>query len=364
MDNLPEENEDRRAIMDLEEPDAQYGVQPSFDVGEKSAVALDVEQGGADIVMDIKEKREHLADAEWPDDDPFRPSKMEPADWEPDSEPDSKQDITNVGGIRRCDAQDVCEDVELVIEWTAPRDLRHDFELLTIWKALSSTALPTGGLNQSRVVYRSDGRIGIKFDPEDLQQLVTPRGWLGGDCINACGALFQAMLPEEKDYALFSTYNMAQVGAKVKDEVLWRSVYKTKFWKRPHWLLPIYREHQAHWVIAVVRTVDQVVLLFDSFGHGPTSWSDDIELIRMVLARLRTIAKQGGHAMDVGHGSWTVRPLTTGRLQTNQYDCGLWVLGTIAATLRGYDLPDLTEDDMPQVRQFLANILLSLPCQR
>jgi hypothetical protein len=138
MDNLPEENEDRRAIMDLEEPDAQvtdflagtwrwhrtlsrqYGVQPSFDVGEKSAVALDVEQGGADIVMDIKEKREHLADAEWPDDDPFRPSKMEPADWEPDSEPDSKQDITNVGGIRRCDAQDVCEDVELVIEWTAP----------------------------------------------------------------------------------------------------------------------------------------------------------------------------------------------------------------------------------------------------
>lgn len=133
-------------------------------------------------------------------------------------------------------------------------------------------------MNQARVVYYIDGRIGIKFDPEDVQRLISPRRWLSGDSINAYGALFQAMLPEEKDYALFSTYSVVQVRNKVKDEVLWRSVNKTRFWKRPHWLLPIHREHQLHWVLAVVRTVDQVVLLFDSFGHGPKSWSNDIEV--------------------------------------------------------------------------------------
>jgi Ulp1 family protease len=52
----------------------------------------------------------------------------------------------------------------------------------------------------------------------------------------------------------------------------------------------------------------------------------------------------------------------TWQLQTNQYDCGLWVLGTIAATLQGYHLPDLIEDDMVQVRKFLGDIVLSLPC--
>lgn len=34
---------------------------------------------------------------------------------------------------------------------------------------------------------------------------------------------------------------------------------------------------------------------------------------------------------------------------------------TIAAVLRGYDLPGLTEDNMPHIRMLISRLILSLP---
>jgi len=34
------------------------------------------------------------------------------------------------------------------------------------------------------------------------------------------------------------------------------------------------------------------------------------------------------------------------RLQTNDYDCGLWVLASVAAVLRGHNATGLTESEM------------------
>lgn len=42
-------------------------------------------------------------------------------------------------------------------------------------------------------------------------------------------------------------------------------------------------------------------------------------------------------------------------LQTNLYDCGLWVLATIAAALRGFDVTGFAEADMPWFRKYLLN---------
>ncbi|KIJ59526.1 hypothetical protein HYDPIDRAFT_100554, partial [Hydnomerulius pinastri MD-312] len=59
------------------------------------------------------------------------------------------------------------------------------------------------------------------------------------------------------------------------------------------------------------------------------------------------------------HG-WTARPTTTLPLQTNSYDCGIWVMATIAAVLCGFDATGLTEADMAAFRHYLRALVLSI----
>ena len=50
----------------------------------------------------------------------------------------------------------------------------------------------------------------------------------------------------------------------------------------------------------------------------------------------------------------------TRALQTNGYDCGLWVLATVAAVLRGHDATGLTESNMLSLRYYLRSSVLSM----
>jgi len=45
----------------------------------------------------------------------------------------------------------------------------------------------------------------------------------------------------------------------------------------------------------------------------------------------------------------------------NNYDCGLWVLATVAAVLRGHDATGLTENDMLAFRYYLRSFVLLMP---
>jgi Ulp1 family protease len=49
------------------------------------------------------------------------------------------------------------------------------------------------------------------------------------------------------------------------------------------------------------------------------------------------------------------------QMQSNGVDCGLWVLATIAASLRGFHVTGLTEEDMCDLRATLLHRLLALP---
>ena len=53
--------------------------------------------------------------------------------------------------------------------------------------------------------------------------------------------------------------------------------------------------------------------------------------------------------------------LQTERIQTNDYDCGLWVLASVAAVLRGHDATGLTESNMLAFRYYLRSCVLSIP---
>ncbi|EEB98114.1 hypothetical protein MPER_02435 [Moniliophthora perniciosa FA553] len=57
---------------------------------------------------------------------------------------------------------------------------------------------------------------------------------------------------------------------------------------------------------------------------------------------------------------WVARPSSLLKRQTNSYDCGVWVLTMIAAALRGFDIGEVKEDNIDQIRQFLYRLVLSL----
>ncbi|KIN98611.1 hypothetical protein M404DRAFT_157308, partial [Pisolithus tinctorius Marx 270] len=48
-------------------------------------------------------------------------------------------------------------------------------------------------------------------------------------------------------------------------------------------------------------------------------------------------------------------------LQSNGYDCGLWVLAQVAAVLRGCDVTNLREADMHDFRRYLQRLILRIP---
>ena len=52
--------------------------------------------------------------------------------------------------------------------------------------------------------------------------------------------------------------------------------------------------------------------------------------------------------------------MQTEPVQLNDYDCGLWVLATIAAVLRGFDVTGLTELHIPAFRRYLHRLVLTL----
>lgn len=53
--------------------------------------------------------------------------------------------------------------------------------------------------------------------------------------------------------------------------------------------------------------------------------------------------------------------IKTDVLQTNSFDCGLWVLACIAANLRGYNVTGLEEADMVWFRQWITRLVMSIP---
>lgn len=50
-------------------------------------------------------------------------------------------------------------------------------------------------------------------------------------------------------------------------------------------------------------------------------------------------------------------------VQSNGYDCRVWVLAQIAVILQGYDVLDIQEDAMVDMRQFMYSLCCRLPLQ-
>ena len=47
-------------------------------------------------------------------------------------------------------------------------------------------------------------------------------------------------------------------------------------------------------------------------------------------------------------------------IQSNSFDCGLWVLAGALAILHGFDATGLAKDDMPWFRKFLTSLIMQM----
>jgi Ulp1 family protease len=80
-----------------------------------------------------------------------------------------------------------------------------------------------------------------------------------------------------------------------------------------------------------------------------------------LIARLSSIAHQrrGSDYRDLK--GWVAQPLIDHPLQTNGYDCGLWVLAAIVAVLRGAHRPGMREEDMVAFRHYVHTLVVRVP---
>lgn len=164
---------------------------------------------------------------------------------------------------------------------------------------------------------------------------------------------------------------------------IWRRVRDLEYWKKDVWILPIHRKHPVeHWVLCVILVNLNELLLFDSFASA-SGWERDVKVSIIPLRRwlggcsdldlqdimafitsLVLCSNREGHPLHIiTEEGWTAQPLLAQAVQSNSYDCGLWVLAAIAAVLRGKHTTGLVESEIGVFRQaLLRNIVYLTRC--
>ncbi|KAG2125734.1 hypothetical protein DEU56DRAFT_873029 [Suillus clintonianus] len=198
------------------------------------------------------------------------------------------------------------------------------------------------------------------FEPRDIGFLARPTAFLNDVCINGCAVLLQKDMPNSA-VAVFSTYDLPRIRYNAADDRLWRNTSWTRYWEKDVWVLPIHRPSDVgHWVVCIIYLSRKELHLFDSLAER-RPWKQDVKDVMKFVCRLLMVARQRDKNVHIDMDGWVARPLTLKPLQTNGYDCGVWVLATIIAVLRGRQLTQLREDEMRDLRYYLQCRVLSIP---
>ncbi|KAI0694292.1 hypothetical protein C8T65DRAFT_711030 [Cerioporus squamosus] len=206
--------------------------------------------------------------------------------------------------------------------------------------------------------------IRMTFWPDDLGRLQRAEGLINDDGMNGCAQLLLRYFGSGHVYrgppALLSSYVMAkQLDGATADDTLWRCSQYTDYWRKNVWIMPVHRANSCHWELAVIYIAEQQIAYFDSFGN-PQSWEIIIPDVLRLIFRLIRLAQEAGHEVPLAamEGRWKAYPLVHRPMQTNGYDCGVWVLACIAAVLRGFHSVSLAEKDIAEFRGRLLALVL------
>ncbi|KIN99430.1 hypothetical protein M404DRAFT_30479 [Pisolithus tinctorius Marx 270] len=219
------------------------------------------------------------------------------------------------------------------------------------------------GVYARRVRQSQDGFPRYIFELDDYERLASPTGLLNDSCINGCAALlYSEFLSLNAAWcAILSTHDLPCIQYHAEDNILWRNTSRTCYWEKPIWILPIHRPSPAgHWVVCIVKFTSKQILLFDSLAEQKP-WKRDVKDIAHLVTRLSLIASKRLGIPRRDFGSWSAHPIALGPLQSNGYDCGLWVLAQVTAVLRGCNITNLRKADMRDFRRYLQCLILRIP---
>ncbi|KAG1792064.1 uncharacterized protein HD556DRAFT_588299 [Suillus plorans] len=196
------------------------------------------------------------------------------------------------------------------------------------------------------------------FDQKDIACLNSPTARLNDGAINGCAAILysQFKIPSV-NCAILSTFDLPRIQSKEADDRIWRNARWTSYWEKDVWILPIHRKDvvDGHWVICIIYFKTKELHLFDSLADEE-AWEPDVKNIMRLIERYLTIARQRHSDVQIDLEDWRGR-----MLNTNAYDCGLWILAAMIAVLRGRHFSNLHEAQMSDLRHYLRSLVLSVP---
>ncbi|KAG2087542.1 uncharacterized protein F5147DRAFT_790688 [Suillus discolor] len=257
-------------------------------------------------------------------------------------------DIINVDTPDSEDEEDIniATEPRTLITWHTPERV-----IVDPVPPMNDTTVIVPGVITTRVRPPCDAFPRQIFEPKDIKILASPTALLNDSLINGCAALLYSeslqASPAIAQYVILSTHDLPRIQYNVSDDVLWRNISWTCYWAKDMWIIPIHRPSIiGHWVLCIVHLQSKELHLFNSFAEQ-RPWKSDVRVstidIMKLIVRLFNIARQ--------HDP----------VQTNGYDCGVWVLAMIAATLCGCHCTALKEDDISAFRYHLRTLVVSIP---
>jgi hypothetical protein len=253
------------------------------------------------------------------------------------------------------DSASVESDRQIELIWEVPSTVIVDRHFV---QELATTQF-IGPLGSAEIPHTLYGQRGLSRGPNEL---------LNDVCINGCSALLQHQFDstyphaeQSRRCAILSTFDLPRVRYKCSDKDLWRNLQGTSYWDKHVWILPIHRPNSGgHWVLCIIAPHSRELFLFDSLGQQ-RPWRQNMRDIMTLIIRMVSLANRNSHPLHVVTEGWTARPVSTCALQTNHFDCGVWVLACVAAVLRGCHVTGCTEEDMFAVRSHLVKLICNLP---
>jgi Ulp1 protease family, C-terminal catalytic domain len=183
-----------------------------------------------------------------------------------------------------------------------------------------------------RTLVRSDGLPQINFEARELDILSSPTARLNDVCMNGGAALLQRYFsssnyPEAsiaQRCALLSTFDLVHVRYKATDVDLWRNVYRSSYWLKDVWIIPIHRPQAEHWVVCIASLQTRQLFLFDSLA-ARRPWRQDIKVSRnrvlgtdadlmqdvmRLITRLVLLANSHSKELHLITEGWTAQPVS------------------------------------------------------
>ncbi|KAJ7309971.1 hypothetical protein DFH08DRAFT_719066 [Mycena albidolilacea] len=250
--------------------------------------------------------------------------------------------------------------VQFEIQWQPPIHQRNSNLVVSLTR-------------DPRIVVALDDRPNHTLEALDVDRIRSPTGRLNNWALNGLAASLLSIYGHPTSpfaamanrCAVLSTFDLHRVHFRASDTSLWRHLSPTKYWEKRLWLLPIHRPDDEHWVFVAVAVHQQQLFFFDSLAQRQ-GWRKDLRNVMLLVTRMAVLAHRHGYPLhistqDLGE-AWIAQPLFDGRpLQSNGYDCGIWVVCMIGALLRGHADTSLVEMNMGAVRRVLSDHILTLP---